>query len=234
MDSSRSFFGRLFQGRDYRGPAIDVAGLSFPNPFGIQVTEDEGLDSLARSCAGFLNVKPGKKGSRKLLDTFPQRGPVTLLSVELEEDISRSFSLAYDFVDFVVLSPDTHTGLESLEVSDVTSLIDEVLNLRLCYEAYTPVFVRLSPARTMEELESLVHFCLLNGIDGFFVNSRKHFDTVKSMLGNRLPLGVTLENATPEELLAMYKDGASLVESNLNPIGLGKALRLLEKEGIRQ
>lgn len=188
---------------------------------------------MSASRAGYLLFKAGENVPRKLLNAFPGRSQDVLLSLELSSDIVRSFSLCYDFVDFIVVNPDNLTGMEAPDIPDVKSLLDEVLNLRLCYEMYTPVFVRLSPRRTPEEMDEMLHFCLLNGVDGLFVNSVKQLHAVQDMIGNRLPLVLTTDSTNPSEIVSMYREGASLVECNVRPHVLKKIHKLLEQSEIQ-
>lgn len=152
----------------------------------------------------------------------------TLLAVNLNADIIRCFSLVYDFADFIIIDPDTDNGISSPDISDTTELLDEIVNLRLCYERYNPIFLRLSHADTPEEIPQLVSCARLSGLDGLVAPTPQKVRMSLEECQGRMPvIGVA---QTPEEAMEELLAGASLIETSMRPLALARLLKLLEKQ----
>lgn len=207
--------------------ALEVAGLNFANPVGL--TQGNGR---LKKCplwapkAGFTVVSPPKEDligwSRELL-SFSRQG---IVAVNLGTDIVRSFSLLYDFAHFIILDPDSDDGIRSADISDITELIDEIVSLRLCYEHYTPIFLRLSHAETPDELHPLCSHARLSGLDGLVAPDPERVRMTLAECQHRVPVIGVARHA--EEALQELQDGASLVQTELRPLGLKKLLKTLE------
>ena len=208
----------------------EVAGLVFPNPAGVpSVIHKTRFSWLHRAPeAGFLVLTP--PSHEEVLPWIKglsgERGS-SILAVDIKTDIVRSFSLVYDFADFIIIDPDSDMGIDAVDISDIQSLLDELVSLRLCYERYTPVFLRLSHGTSPDELKFLLGACRLNGLDGVVVSHLSMLGTVRELTQGRVP--VICRVNTPEEGLQALEGGASLLElPDAKP--LGKLLKALENK----
>ena len=208
--------------------ALEVAGLNFANPVGL-TQGAEGLKNcpLWAPKAGFIVATPPKENLIEWsikLQQYTNRG---ILAVNLRTDIVRSFSLLYDFAHFIILDPDTDHGIHSADISDITELIDEIVSLRLCYERYTPVFLRLSHAETPDELRPLCSYARLSGLDGLVASDPEKVRITVKECQHRVPvIGVAQDAAMA---LQELQDGATLVQTQLGPLAFRKLLKTLEK-----
>lgn len=214
--------------RKKKSLALEVAGLNFANPVGL-TQGAEGLKKcpLFAPKAGFIVATPPKENLidwiTKLQD-FTQQG---VIAVNLCNDIVRTFSLLYDFAHFIIIDPDSNNGIRSADISDMTELIDEIVSLRLCYEHYTPIFLRLSHAETPQELHPLCSYARLSGLDGLVAPDPERVRMTLEECQHRVPVIGVAQNA--ETALKELQDGASLVQTDLSSLALGKLLKTLEK-----
>lgn len=214
--------------RKKKSLALEVAGLNFANPVGLtQGAEWLKKCPLFAPKAGFIVATPPKENLidwiTKLQD-FTQQG---VIAVNLCNDIVRTFSLLYDFAHFIIIDPDSNNGIRSADISDMTELIDEIVSLRLCYERYTPIFLRLSHAETPQELHPLCSYARLSGLDGLVAPDPERVRMTLEECQHRVPVIGVAQNA--ETALKELQDGASLVQTNLSSLALGKLLKTLEK-----
>ncbi len=199
--------------RKKKSLALEVAGLNFANPVGL-TQGAEGLKKcpLFAPKAGFIVATPPKENLidwiTKLQD-FTQQG---VIAVNLCNDIVRTFSLLYDFAHFIIIDPDSNNGIRSADISDMTELIDEIVSLRLCYERYTPIFLRLSHAETPQDLHPLCSYARLSGLDGLVAPDPERVRMTLQECQHRVPV-----------------IGVSLVQTDLSSLALGKLLKTLEK-----
>lgn len=210
----------------------EVAGLVFSNPVGLPYA----LDGRRRLCAfhtapkaGFLVLTPPKDNVLSWIQRLEAgcvSGPVR--AVDLVSDIVRTFSLVYDFADFIIVDPDSDNGIDSPDLADTVSLMDELVSLRLCYEYYTPLFLRLSHGLTPEELHTLLDTSQLSGLDGVVVPTLAMAANVREITLGRFP--VICRVRTPEEGIQARQEGAVLLETAPGFRGFKKLLKTLEKD----
>lgn len=88
---------------------------------------------------------------------------------DVVEDYKTAFSRLYDFVDMFSLNvscPNVE-GLRNLQdVSYLSDLVDPLLDLRICYDTYKPLLIKVSPDLPREDLDEILNYCMLSGIDG--------------------------------------------------------------------
>lgn len=121
------------------------------------------------------------KGVWNAIDHIRKDKPRTILAASIaknsksvaDEDIiadyKEAFSMLYDFVDLftVNVSCPNVEGLRNLQdVSYLSDILDPILDLRLCYDSYKPILVKVSPDIPHEELDEILRYCMLSGIDG--------------------------------------------------------------------
>ena len=214
--------------RKKKSLALEVAGLNFTNPVGLL----QGAEGL-RKCplwapkAGFIVATPPKENLIEWITKLQEFARQNTIAVNLTNDIVHSFSLLYDFAHFIILDPDSDNGIRSADISDITELIDEIVGLRLCYERYTPVFLRLSHAETPGELRPLCSHARMSGLDGLVAPDPARVRMTLEECQHRMPVIGVAQNA--EEALQELQDGASLVQTELGSLALRKLLRTLEK-----
>ena len=58
-------------------------------------------------------------------------------------------------------------GLTSLQdISFLSEIVDRLLNLRMYYDNYRPILLKVSPDLSKEQIDDIVEYCLRSGIDG--------------------------------------------------------------------
>ena len=88
---------------------------------------------------------------------------------EAAKDYEEAFGLLYDFVDMFVVnvSCPNVVGLTSLQdISFLSDIVDRLLNLRLYYDTYRPILLKVSPDLSTKQLDDITDYCLRSGIDG--------------------------------------------------------------------
>lgn len=91
------------------------------------------------------------------------------INEEAAKDYETSFALLYDFVDmFVVnISCPNVVGLTALQdISFLSEIIDKLLDLRMYYDEYRPILLKVSPDLSHEQLDEIIDYSLRSGIDG--------------------------------------------------------------------
>ena len=126
-------------------------------------------------------IEARNRGVRYAIDRIQARRPEAIICAnitynaasrkddEIANDYQKAFSLLYDFVDMFTVSVSRPNADGLLEVQDRNSLadiIDPLLEFRLCYETYKPILVKFSPDTPQEQLDEMVDYCMLSGIDG--------------------------------------------------------------------
>lgn len=88
---------------------------------------------------------------------------------EIIQDFEKSFSLLYDFVDMFTINIscyDSNNVMPLLNASSLAEIVDPLLSLRRCYERYKPIVVKVSVDVSKEELDKILDYCRMSGIDG--------------------------------------------------------------------
>jgi len=122
------------------------------------------------------------KGVLNAIEHLKKRNPKTIVSAniaknhtsmsdaEIQNDYMRAFSLLYDFVDMFTINisfNDATEGLQNLQEADFLSeIIDPLLDIRICNETYKPILVKISPDIPDDELDDILRYCMMSGIDG--------------------------------------------------------------------
>lgn len=91
------------------------------------------------------------------------------INEEAAKDYETSFGLLYDFVDmFVVnISCPNVVGLTALQdISFLSEIVDKLLDLRMYYDEYRPILLKVSPDLSHEQLDEIIDYSLRSGIDG--------------------------------------------------------------------
>lgn len=91
------------------------------------------------------------------------------MNEDAAKDYESAFALLYDFVDmFVVnLSCPNVTGLTKLQdVSFLSEIMDKLLSLRMYFDEYRPILVKVSPDIPQPQLDEIIEYIMMSGIDG--------------------------------------------------------------------
>ena len=237
-------WNRLRYRREHPALRRDIFGLSFAHPIGLapvlerQVDLLDTCDSLGFSFTGLI---PGDTPVKTVSERLQERKTPIIVGVELraegeneekaQKTLIRQFSLLYDFADYFVVDINRESGLSSLDdFSDWTALLDELLSLRLCYEKYRPILLRIAPAHSEEQMARILDFGLLSGFDGIVAPGAAKVRFCAAYTQNRIPIIGSGAVTTPEEAVELLQAGASLVEvaQGLKKRSLRTARRLLD------
>ena len=218
-------WNRMLFKRDYPSLARDVFGLRFPHPLGLAPVLERQADLLdACSSLGyaFSGIMVGDTPVSLIADRLSSRKSSILAAVELRaeglseeqarENLIRSYSLLYDFTDFFVLDLNSQGGLSLDDFSDWKDTLDEILELRLCYEKYRPVILRLPLENDEEQTARALDYSMLYGIDGVIASGLRKVQQVVGLTQSRLPVIGSGTGSSPSEAIEMLQAGACLIE----------------------
>ena len=93
----------------------------------------------------------------------------TSINEDAARDYEKSFGLLYDFVDMFVVnvSCPNVVGLTALQdISFLGEIVDKLLELRMYYDTYKPILLKVSPDLSHTQLDEIIDYCLRSGIDG--------------------------------------------------------------------
>ena len=224
----RDFYRLVHKNRSF-GIDREVFGLHFYNPLGLGA----GLDKKGEMCAtledlGFSFVEIGPLNAaytRTAIANIQEKPCEDILAACIFADITTSFSLAYDFCDFFVI--DQQTGLKE-------HTLDQILGIRLTYDEYKPIVVKLSEFISEQDLHKALDYCMYSGIDGVEVGAKEHVKAIYDYTKGRMPIIANCHIKSPSEALELLKDGASLIELRSGMVYEGpslvrKTLNYLEK-----
>lgn len=221
----------FFNRKNARHLETEVSGIKLCNPVGVLLTPDTSATCCKKARTGFLTLPLPKDDVLAWITQLNQRrGDHALLAVNLSHDIPRHFSLTYDFADLLIIDPDPSGGIGSPDVSDILSLLDNLLSLRLCYERFTPVYVRFPQGISPEEMEPLLHYCQMSSVDGVVAPGLRMVRQVAEATLGRLPIMGSTQDI--QEAGEMLQAGASLVEINARSLPVMKFIKSLEKNKL--
>lgn len=96
-------------------------------------------------------------------------GSRSLSEESIISDYRTAFAQMYDFADFFVVnltdSRHPEAGLQA-DSDLMTDVLDELLEMRLVYDAYKPVLLKVSSDLNPDLLDAVLDYALLSGIDG--------------------------------------------------------------------
>ena len=126
------------------------------------------------------------KGVRYAIEKLKAKNPGILVSAsiapdrdsrkdeEIIKDYQVAFSLMYDFVDMFtvnVASPNQDQALAFQDSSSIADVLDPLLEMRRCYDSYKPILLKVSPDIPFEQLDGILDYCMLSGVDGIVSGS---------------------------------------------------------------
>jgi len=201
------FVSRLIHNNRPVGLQREVFGLPFYNPVGLGAGLDlhgvlyNDLNNLGFSFVeiGPLDADGVRRAVRKIQDD-PQDD---ILAACIHKDHLTAFTLAYDFCDFFVIDIGEDSG---------TDILDSLLDTRLAEEDYKPVIVKLPKHITLSEINDLLDYSQMNGIDGIEAVNMDQLRHVISYCEGRLPVIADTGIETPQQAAEALDAGASLIE----------------------
>lgn len=112
------------------------------------------------------------------------------INEEAAKDYETSFALLYDFVDMFVIniSCPNVVGLTSLQdINFLSDIIDRLLDLRMYYDEYRPILLKVSPDLSHEQLDEIIDYSLRSGIDGIVAgNTTRSRDGLTSISAEKI------------------------------------------------
>ena len=85
------------------------------------------------------------------------------------KDYEFSFEYMYDYVDYFVLNvscPNVEDSQKNQSLENITPIIDKLLELRMMYDDYRPILLKISPDVEQDYLDDIINLILLSGLDG--------------------------------------------------------------------
>ena len=233
---------RLFHFRSYHKQETEVFGIPFLNLTGISGKDPRGLyyNQIADYGFGFVLTGPfsersGKSELKSAISEILKNKPKTRIGAILSnaahfdeemigKDFLASFSMLYDFVDFFLVE------MFSTNPDSIEEIIDELVSLRLCYEEYKPVVIKLPKGILDEDADAVLANARISGIDGIAAYGPDQAGRLVSLTQGRLPIIGISESADPEEGKRILDGGASLIMyESLSPRAARKAAKSLLK-----
>jgi len=154
---------------------------------------------------------------------------------DVVSDITKAFSLLYDFVDGFVVDTfrKNSEGSHMLqEVDFLSEVIDSLVNMRRCYEEDKPIYVRVAPNIQEELLDQIIHYLRISGVDGLIVGydtcSLEAVKSISAKTDGRFPIIASGHTSSVEDALSYFNAGASFIQTD-------RRLKKIEKsilEGI--
>lgn len=152
----------------------------------------------------------------------------TSINEDAARDYEKGFGLLYDFVDmFVVnISCPNVVGLTALQdITFLSEIVDRLLDLRMYYDTYKPILLKVSPDLSHQQLDEIIDYCLRSGIDGIVAgNTTRSRDGITSIskekieaIGNGGMSGAPLH----EKNLALVRYVHEKSEGKLPIVGVG-------------
>ncbi len=203
--------GRLFSRWIHNNRPVglqrEVFGLDFYNPVGLGAGLDlygELYNDLNNLGFSFVEIGPmNADGIRRAVRRIQEDPQNDILAACINDDFLTAFTLAYDFCDFFVIDITSNPS---------TDVLDPLLDARLAEEAYKPIIVKLPKTIPPSEIEDLLDFSLMNGIDGIEARSIEQVRHIASYSRGRLPIIANTHIESPEQAEEALLAGASLVE----------------------
>lgn len=112
------------------------------------------------------------------------------INEEAAKDYETSFGLLYDFVDMFVIniSCPNVVGLTSLQdINFLSDIVDRLLDLRMYYDEYRPILLKVSPDLSHQQLDEIIDYSLRSGIDGIVAgNTTRSRDGLNSISAEKI------------------------------------------------
>jgi dihydroorotate dehydrogenase len=152
----------------------------------------------------------------------------TSINEDAAKDYEKGFGLLYDFVDMFVVnvSCPNVVGLTALQdITFLSEIVDKLLDLRMYYDTYKPILLKVSPDLYHQQLDEIIEYCLRSGIDGIVAgNTTRSRDGLTTISEKRIEeIGNGGMSGAPvyKKNLALVKYVHEKSEGKLPIIGVG-------------
>ena len=210
---------RTFYGSNPQSLRKQVMGLPFPHPIGVAGGIDklgEFPDALSCFSPSFVEIGPVRDVMTVIQNLQSRKGDLLLLgNLSNSQNLERSFTLIYDFVDGIVLNLSHGTS--------VSAFINHLLELRRYNDTYRPILFKLSSDLTQDDLSDIAAYMLGSGIDGVMVGA-EILPKIKELTLGLMPVIVTAEISTSERAAQLLEAGADLIALTNSPYHSGPKL----------
>lgn len=221
---------------DKNSTSREVFGIPFRGPIGLAAGSDVNADHIFwNSLRGFSfltvgPVYPKAQGKSKGLDYVIRKllrfkSKNTLLAADIckndstlnefaASDYEKCFALLYDFASmFIVnLAHAKNTDGSSIQIYDnLPDIIDNLLDMRMYFDNYKPILVRIQSGMTKGQTEDILDFVLRSGIDGIVTDDIEAIKFIRARTNGLIPLMGSAKDS--KEAREMIEAGASLVET---------------------
>lgn len=234
---------RLFHLHSYHKQETEVFGIPFQNPIGLAGADPRGIyyNQIADYGFGFVLTGPfsarsGKAALKASIAEIVKNKPGTRIAAilsntahldedSIEKDYVTSFSMFYDFVDFFLVE------MFSKNPDSIEEIIDELVALRLCYDSYKPIVIKLPKDILDEDADIVVANARISGIDGIAAYGADQSTRLVGLTEGRLPILGISDSTDPAEGGRILDGGASLlIYESVSPRAAGKASKYLLKK----
>ena len=210
---------RFFYQRSAQRLEKQLMGLTFAHPIGVAAGVDkrgEYTDAMACYSPAFIEVGP-LRDCRFAIENLQKRtsSAIVLGNLSNSKDLVSSFTLMYDFVDGIVLNVSLN--------SNISKVIDHLLELRRYNDTYKPIIFKLYPDLTLDQVEDVARYMLGSGIDGVMVGA-EFVERIREKTLGLLPVIASGEISTPERAAQLLDTGADLVAVTNSPFHYGPRL----------
>ena len=152
----------------------------------------------------------------------------TSINEDAAKDYEKGFGLLYDFVDMFVVnvSCPNVVGLTALQdITFLSEIVDKLLDLRMYYDTYKPILLKVSPDLSHQQLDEIIDYCLRSGIDGIVAGnttrSREGLNSISKEKIEAIGNGGMSGAPVHEKNLALVKYVHEKSEGKLPIIGVG-------------
>lgn len=151
-------------------------------------------------------VEQLKKNKHNLIVAANISKNTVSINEDATKDYESAFALMYDFVDMFVInvSCPNVVGLTALQdITFLSDIIDRLLNLRMYFDEYRPILIKVSPDIQAEQLDDLLDYAMRSGVDGVVAGNT-----------TRTRTGLTLDKKRIEAIGNGGMSGAPIFEKN--------------------
>ena len=141
------------------------------------------------------------KGVRNAVEHLKKVRPAVIVAANISKntnsinedaakDYEKSFGLLYDFVDMFVVNVSCPNVVGLTALQDITFLgeiVDKLLDLRMYYDNYKPILLKVSPDLSHQQLDEIIDYCLRSGIDGIVAgNTTRSREGITSISADKI------------------------------------------------
>lgn len=215
LDKNGEFYNEL---SDFGFGFVEIGSLTAkpqdgnPKPRLFRVPQDKAIiNRMGINNKGVSNAVRYQNGNQRKVIVAGNIAPnSTSTGEQVANDYATAFSILYDYVDMFVINiscPNVE-GLTSLqEVSSLSDIMDNLLNMRTGFDTYKPILLKLSPDLAHTQIDDLIEYSLVSGIDGVVAgNTTRRRD------------GLTIPQEKIDEIGKGGMSGAPLYQKNLEMV----------------